>query len=568
MRRTASTPPASFLLTSVGMVILAVSLTLSVVLSPLPARAAELPGGGYLRTSYSIDGYYESVWGNRLLSTLDVDSETGDAWHYDENLRITFSRALPSGPGVEFAFWGRHTSDALLQRDPGEQWMANEVRLRLTGDSFDIALGDCSAVFSNYTFNNAFFGGLATLRPSKGLALSALGGVNRRPKGDTYGRAFGGLSVEIRPSPGLSLSAHYVHTEITDLYPGATVTDYVNDVWSAGGRLALMDERLVAAGEIAVSRHVPDRAAGSEPEWGSAAWLALSFSPLRNELSILAAWERVDPAFVGAMGAYSRDRQTWSIGARYTPSEALSATAYFRYYEGLVTDVSGAEYRAVTRDPTLTLTWRPFVYDPGSRFTDLALDCAISYTSERSTDPGNTVSFERVYARLGLTDARGPWRYGVFYDLELDDDLTAADIDTAANTVGLSAGWRREAESWTLSADLTAQARFESVEDNPAGRAYLDVSPRVTAGLAAVINPRSDYPTRCSLRYDGLFSGRTYAADLSQHEVEARFEQVFLAARGITGTLGMDVRVLSVASPAPGQSWGERVYGAFVRLEF
>ena len=58
-------------------------------------------------------------------------------------------------------------------------------------------------------------------------------------------------------------------------------------------------------------------------EWGTAAWFALSFTPLRNELSILAAWERVDPAFVGAMGAYSADRETRRSGRatrRATPS--------------------------------------------------------------------------------------------------------------------------------------------------------------------------------------------------------------------------------------------------------
>ncbi len=558
MREFISTLATSFLFLALGIVAL-----------PVPAaHAGDLPGGGYLRTSYSVDVYYESVWGNRLNSTLDVDSETGDAWHYDENLRITFSQPLPSGTGVEFSFWGRHTSDALLQRNPGEEWMANEIRLRLTGETFDIGLGDLSAVYSNYTFNNAFFGASATLSPTKGLALSALGGVNRWPKTDTYGRAFGGLRVEVAPAPGLSLSANYVHTEITDLYPGTTVTDYANDVWSAAGRLALMNERLIAAGEIAVSRTVADRESDDSAEWGSAAWLALSFTPLRNELSILAAWERVDPAFVGAMGAYSADRETMSIGARYTPSDAFTATAYFRYYEGLVTDIYGTEYHAVTRDPAVTITWRPFMYDPGSHFTNLALDCTISHTSERSADPGNTVSFERIYAHVGLTDTRGPWRFGAAYDLERDDDLTAADLDTLANTVTLSLGWRHEADRYTLSADLMAQVKLESVDDNAAGRRYLDVGPRVVAGISAVINPGSDYPTRWSLRYDGIFYQRRYAEDLYEHGFEARLEQVFLAAGGITGTLGMDVRLLSVASPEPPLSYGEAVYGAFVRLEF
>lgn len=544
-------------------------IALSIIaLGTPPAHAGDLPGGGYLRTTYSIDGYYESVWGNRLNSTLDVGSD-GDAWHYDENLKITFSRDLRSGIEVEGAFWGRHTTDEILQQNPGESWMVNEVRLRLTGESFEVGLGDLSAVYSNYTFNNAFFGGYATLRPTKGLTVSALGGVNRRPEADTYGRAFGGLHVELVPATGLTLSANYVHTEITDLYPGTTATDYANDVWSVAGRLALADERLVAAGEIAVSSYVADRRLpDARAEWGTAAWCALSFSPLRNELSILAAWERVDPGFVGAMGTYSADRQTWSVGARYTPTDALTATAYFRYYEGLVTDYLGAGYHAVTRDPAVTLSWRPFAYEPGSRFTNLTLDCTLSYTAIESTEPGNTVSFERVFAHVGLTDTRDPWRFGIAYEIQADDDRTAADTDILAHTPALSAGWRHDAPGWTLSADLTARMRIEAVDDNVAGHRYVDVTPWVAAAISAVINPQSDYPTRCRLRYDMIFYRRARDADRYDHEFEARLEQVFMKAGPVTGTLGLHCRLFTAASHGPGQSYGEEVYGAFMRLEF
>jgi len=567
MRRTVFTSPASSLLRVLGTAALAMSVILSIALSPLPARAAELPGGGYLRTSYSGDSYYETVWGNRANSTLDVDSD-GRAWHYDENLRVALNKTLPSGIGLEAALWGRHTSDTLLQHNDGESWMINEFRLRLAGERFDISLGDSSAVFSNYTFHNAFCGASVITRPTKTLTLAALGGVNRWPKADTYGRAFGGLHVELAPTPSLSLSANYVHTEITDLYSGTTATDYADDVWSVAGHIDMMDGRLLAAGEVAVSRYVEDRHAGDRARWGTAAWCALSFTPLRNELSILAAWERVDPAFVGAMGAYSADRETWSIGARYTPTDAFSATAYFRTYEGLVTDIYGAEFHAVTRDPAVSLTWHPFMYDPGSRFENLVLDCTVSYTSQDSPDPGNTVSYERLYAHLGLTDTRGPWRIGLLYDLEIDDDRTAADTDIIANTIGLSAGVKTETDRYTLSADLTAQARFEAVDDNVAGRRYLDVTPRFAAGISAVFNPAGDYPTRCSVRYDGVFYRHRYAADLFDHGIEARFEQVFLSTRGITGTVELHYRLFDAVSGSPALSYGEAVYGASVLLEF
>ena len=41
-----------------------------------------------------------------------------------------------------------------------------------------------------------------------------------------------------------------------------------------------------------------------------------------------------------------------------------------------------------------------------------------------------------------------------------------------------------------------------------------------------------------------------------------------MGGRRVTGTLGVDVRLLSVASHGPALSYGEPVYGAFMRLEF
>ena len=470
-----------------------------VALSAPAALAAELPGGGYLRTSYSIDGYYESVWGNRLNSTLDVGSD-GDAWHYDENLRITFSRPLSSGLGVEFAFWGRHTSDALLQRNPGEEWMANEVRLRLTGETFDIGLGNLRPFLQLHLQQRLLWG---LDHPAPLEHADPLRAGRRQPLAeDRYLRPClrrppHRSRPHTRPLALGELRPHRDHRPLPRRY-----RDRLRQRRLVGGRPPRADGR--TTDRRGRNRGQPLRCrppVGRQRPMGSAPGLPSRLPPSETSFRYWprgSAWTRRS----WARWAPSADRETMSIGARYTPSDAFTATAYFRYYEGLVTDIYGAEYHAVTRDPAVTIAWRPFMYDPGSRFTNLALDCTVSYTSERSTDPGNTVSFERIYAHLGLTDTRGPWRFGAAYDLEQDDDMTATDLDTLANTVTLSLGWRYEADGYTLSTDLMAQVKLKSIQDNVAGRRYLDVSPRVVAGISAVINPGSDYPTRWSLRYD------------------------------------------------------------------
>gem|GEM_PF-3861568 len=106
------------------------------------------------------------------------------------------------------------------------------------------------------------------------------------------------------------------------------------------------------------------------------------------------------------------------------------------------------------------------------------------------------------------------------------------------------------------------------MDDNVAGRRYLDVTPRFAAGISAVFNPAGDYPTRCSVRYDGVFYRHRYAADLFDHGIEARFEQVFLSTRGITGTVELHYRLFDAVSGSPALSYGEAVYGASVLLEF
>ncbi len=544
-------------------------LALGIVTFSAPiARAAELPGGGYLRTTYSIDTYYESVWGNLRQSTLDVDPETGRAWHYDENLKISFSRALPSGLVVELAFWGRHTTDRLIQRTPGDSWMINEIRLRLTGDTFDIGLGDLSAFYSNYTLNNAFFGAVGTLRPAPWFSISVISGTNRTASRDTYRRVFGGTRIEVRPSPRLFVSASYIHTEITELFPGTTVTDYANDVWSLSARLSLMDERLILSGEYAGSSYVADRRLpGAETSIGSAAWCALSFTPLRNELSVLLAYERVDPDFIGVMGTHSTDRETLSAGLRYTPSEIWSAVAYFRWFHDRVTDSSPAAYRTDTMDPGLTVTVKPFFYTPGSAFKNFTIDFTASFSREQSRDTPASVADERLIARLTVGDTRGALRWALISSLEHYDDRTAADLDTTAGTLGAQLGYYKDTGRYTISADLLTELRIERIHDPIRGR-LLDRAARVAATTATTFKFFPDYPTRLSARYEGIFTNRVSADDTHEHSFHLTIEQVLLREKGLTGTLGLDGTFRDVSSVNPELSFTEAVWGIYISLEF
>jgi len=62
--------------------IVAVILSIS-----LPAYAIKWENGR-LTTDYSVDVYYENVYGNVERSVLDVDRTTKENWHYTEGLKV------------------------------------------------------------------------------------------------------------------------------------------------------------------------------------------------------------------------------------------------------------------------------------------------------------------------------------------------------------------------------------------------------------------------------------------------------------------------------------------------
>ncbi len=532
------------------------------------AFAAEFESGGYLRATYSVDTYYEDVWGNRGLSNLDVDPETGDNFHYAENLRLSFRRLLGRDLTLEGSFWGRHTTDKLLQRLPGDRWMINDMRLRLTGDTFEVGLGDLSAYFSNYTFNNTLFGVTASLRPSKNVTLSVLAGTNRDGERDTFEHLFYGARVETRPIRQLDLALTYVHTEITKLYPGTSMTDYADDVLSFSSRLSLMDGRLVLSGEGAGSLYTADRRShSSDSAWGGAVWAALSFSPLRNELEFLLAYEYVDPGFLSVMGTYSTDRETISAGVRYTPSDILSLTAYFRSYHNRLSERSAAPYRTDTIDPGMVVTIKPFVYDGGSSLQSLTVELATYWTGERSDDPLLSVADDRLFTHVRVSDAWGPLNVALYCDVEWDDDRTSTDTDTLVNTFGAQAWYWWTGARLSVSADCLLEMKIEDIRP-PHDPHLLDTAARIGGGVTVVLDPTAPYPARGSVRYEGIFSDRELAADTWENNVEIHIEKVVMKSGGLTGSLGLSYRIHDVASPTPGESYGEEVYGLFVRLEF
>ncbi len=78
----------------------------------------------------------------------------------------------------------------------------------------------------------------------------------------------------------------------------------------------------------------------------------------------------------------------------------------------------------------------------------------------------------------------------------------------------------------------------------------------------------TDHPTRCSVRYEGIFRRRESADDTREHSLHFTLEQVLLKRGGLIGTLGLHGVLRDVSSPNPELAYGERLFGIYVSLEF
>ncbi|MCI0480307.1 MAG: hypothetical protein L0213_01820, partial [Candidatus Dadabacteria bacterium] len=176
-----------------------ITLSLFLVLLSVPFNALAIKWeDGRLTTDYSVDLYYENVYGNVDKSVLDVDHSSKDNWHYNERLRIQLEQKITDTTNLEVFFYGRHTSDRQIQ---DERAKILQAYLRLYGDNFEFAVGDVGEYYTRYTFNNTFLGARGWIKPLASLKVMLLGGRNREGVDDTYEHVFGGARIEYSPKP-------------------------------------------------------------------------------------------------------------------------------------------------------------------------------------------------------------------------------------------------------------------------------------------------------------------------------------------------------------------------------
>ena len=517
---------------------------------------------GRLNVDYSIDVYYENVYGNLDRSSLDVDPVTRDNWHYNETLKLRLDQKIIENMNLEFLFYGRHTTDKQIG-----DYRAKilQIYLRIYGENYEVAVGDISEYYTKYTFNNTFLGTKALYRPTPMFEFMALGGRNREGFTDTFEHTFGGGRILFTPHPNYKFGTTYIHTEITKLFPDTTTGDYSNDVWSFDTRLKFLKRKLLFKGETALSLYNDDRRdPNADKIQGWAINLELDYKPIR-ELKFSTDYEYVEPNFMTIMGTAARDRETIKWEVKYTPSKVWKFWGKYKYRRNLLTNSSPSEYRTYVHYSEAGFTYRPFYENKDSYFNKLKLDLRADYTNRQSNDLPRSVDKETFSSRLILSNSYEKMNYSLEYRFRYNDDLRHDSTDTMTNTLGVKWGYKFDVMGLDWNLNLGYKVDFkESYETNP---------DQILSDTITSINTKlglSYQPTKTSLKFSylGVLSNREDRDDTRKHSIKIAMDQVIFENDTIKSTLGVSYKNLDYWSADPDDRYGENIYMLNFTLHF
>ncbi len=530
-------------------VILSCCFLLLTVFSPFTASSITWEDGR-LSLDYSIDVYYENVYGNVDKSSLDVDSEHKDNWHYSENLKVRMDKKVTDDLAIEFFAHVRNTSDKAVMN---HRWKVLQAYLRLYGEDFELAIGDISEYYTKYTFNNTFLGAKVWYKPSPSFKFMALGGRNRDIHDDLYEHFLGGGRIEYTPRSEYLFGFSYIHTEVSKLYSGTSIADYSNDVWSFDTRLKLLDRKLQVKGEAAFSLYHE-----ADPSLNLDGWalnIEADYRPIR-ELKLSLDYERVEPDFMTIMGTAARDRETIKTEFRYTPSRMWNLWGKYKFTRDDLTPESDADYRTYKHYSELGLVIRPF-HDKDVYFKNLMLDMRLNYNDSMSNDFPRSVNEDTYEAKFLISNRYDKMRYSIEYRFRNTNDHTSDATDTIINTVGAKWGYGFYALGLDWDLKLGYKVDFKKTFEQNPDMALDSISHVSDASLGIFYEPTK---TSLNVKYLGVITCADDAADTRRTSIKVALDQVLHETDSMKSTLGVSYENMDFWSTDHDDRYGENIY--------
>ncbi len=519
---------------------------------------------------YSIEVYYDHVYGNVIESSKDIHYSKKDNYHYTENLNIELTGKVKEDMTLDFAFTGSHSTDKNVQL---HRYELEKLYIGLTGKNCELAFGDLTELFSYYTFSRDFFGFRANCKVEDLLTFKVLAGRNKMRKDDQFEQVFGGGMVTFTPHPNYELTTSYVHAEITDLYPNATIPNYRNDVWSIGSKMWFFDRRALLTGEGAISKYVTDRR-DPQPETldGKALWAALILKPLREELNLALAYEYIEPNFKAIMGEHSTDRETYLLYVDYKPSEMFHFIYHYQFYRDHLTNKSTAKYRTNTHDAETEITLKPFMYDDENYFKNLNFIFHFGYVYEKSEDIPESVNNQNIHINLTAANSMekywGKVGWNLCFDLSYDIDHTLHADDTLTTDIGVEFNCSTNTYGLDFGLGMNFSVGFQDRYIKYPRETLTRMTS--TAGVDfTVINKRwLPYETTLNISYFGTWIDKELGDDTIFHETDISLTQVLIKKNDVISSIIFSYSNNDFRSQDPLYRYGEDEYKVTFKLEF
>ncbi|MBN1573063.1 MAG: hypothetical protein JW984_07705 [Deltaproteobacteria bacterium] len=528
--------------------------------------------GGRLKVEgdYSIDVYYDHVYGNAAKSSKDIDLTKKESYHYTEQIGIHLGTAIKDDLNLKFDFTGRHSTDKNVQ---AHRYELVKLYLGLTGEGYELAVGDLAELYSNYTFNTTFFGLKASYNPVDYITVKALAGRNKIRRDDQYEQVFGGGMVSFDPNPNLNFNASFMHTEITDLYPNATESNYRNDVWSLGSAINLFEKRLALAGEVAFCEHIVDRRDPLTERFdGFSTWAVLILKPAGEDLTLSFTHEYVEPDFKAVMGTHNTDKETFLLYADYKPSDFFQFISYYQFYRDCLTDKSPKFYRTDTHDAGAEFTIRPFTGIDYGYFKNLNLLYKMYYTYDKSEDRPESVNRQNIRAEIGAENSiekywgKTGWTMGLGLTYDIDHRLHAEDsLTTNINsTLNLST----DAYGFDFAFNLGFSVEFTDTYVEYPKNTFTKTTAALASGIVVTNNRWLPYKTVLGIEFAGTFIDEDIRYDSMENDTTIFLSQVLFKKKSLVSTIGLSYSNKDCRSQNPADRYGQDEYRVNFEIKF
>jgi len=541
-------------------------LTVFFAVAPEKAYAVDWAGGG-IDAVYRGDVYAQRIYGNRVETSLDVDTDRRWNVLYAEGLTFRLSHTTGGGLDIVGSLDLRHTDDkTLMVGDEHVRLLAGTVSV--SGEGWSLTVGDTAATFTNYTFNRGFFGVLGEYAHPAGVELVLLGGVNRDGRLVRYERAFGGVRLTAAPEPWVTLGASYVHAEITKLFYDSTETAYRNDVFSLDGRFSFLDDRLVLTGEGAVSLYLDDmRDPHSETIRDMAFWAALAVEPVDDELSLLFAYEYVEPGFISVMGTHAVDREIVAAGFDYRPSDRFHCIGYWRFFRDGLTETSPVSFSTYTIETDALMEFKPRI-GPDDDYPVPVFKANVYYLGRRTKDDPKSVNDETFRLTLNAGYRREHTEYGLGYVYERFFDHPAGGIDRGSHALECSWGYHHTAFGFDYRIGCELGVTYETrFEPEPFG-VMTDFGLEGDVEVEVVCRRFAPYNTSFLVECSGSVEDRRERANIRRGELSLTLTQVLVKRRDLSAWIALKYEATYDRASDGSNRYGEQIGRMSFIVEF